>query len=452
MTDTPEEKYESMKHSIWGDPDDFERGGLVEKGEMTERDAELIQELCDAFDGNKLERTQHKKKKEDFERSKQKNKAKSTLWGWMYRLSRIARQQELTEMTADDINDLMEHGFHEGNVDGCNGMKKSTIRTYQFAVRIFYRYHSDLGVDPQHIAIYEDDGDAIDPDDMLTRDEIDRLTQACDHPRDQMLFHLLLYTGLRSNAARNLKIKDIDLDDGTYQLPDVEEGLKGADDRNGDRPLLLAEGSIRKWLGYHPESDDPDAYLITGKPRYGKAHPHDTVGHNCLRYTMNRLKERAEVDKPLHPHALRHNFVTICKRDYDLHNDTIKYLIGHTKDSRVMETTYSHLSGDDYVQEAREKAGLAEPEDRDTFTPKKCTNCGTKVDPGSKACFNCGAAFTPDAAQTRDKVDQSIYDGKAEAAREGNDEVEQGVDSAKKLIENDPELAAEVVEELMSDD
>lgn len=65
-------------------------------------------------------------------------------------------------MTADDVNDLMETGYHDGDVPSSRGMKKSTVRGYQFTLRVFFRYHDSLGVDPEHIAVYEDDGDVID--------------------------------------------------------------------------------------------------------------------------------------------------------------------------------------------------------------------------------------------------------------------------------------------------
>lgn len=44
--------------------------------------------------------------------------------------------------------------------------------------------------------------------------------------------------------------------------PEVD-GLKGASDRNGKRPLLGAKGTLQNWLEYHPAPDEPDTYLIT---------------------------------------------------------------------------------------------------------------------------------------------------------------------------------------------
>jgi len=443
MTDTPREKYESQQRRLWGND---ERTGHIEAGRVTEEEAERIQELCDAFDGEKLDRKHHLEKKEAFE--KDSDRSYSTLWGWMYRLARNSRDMKnidgpdtLLEADAEFINDLMER-YHAGDLPRCGGLSKGTIQTYQFSLRNFYRYHSDLGVDPQHIATYNNDADAsVDPDDMLTRDEIEQLKDAASHPMDKMVFELLLYTGLRDNAARTLRVKDIDLEQGVYQFnPTVDYGLKGADERNGKRPLLFAEGSVRNWINnYHPgrhRDDFEECYLITKKPQYNKVDPKNPVANHVMRYTLNKLREKVGVEKPMKPHAMRHNFVTICKRDYGMDNDTIKYLIGHAKDSRVMETTYSHLSDEDFLNNAQEAAGVREPEETSTLTPKKCS-CGATVEPTAKACPNCGMMFTPDAQGAQNRIKGDVRDTKEEAETL---EEHKKLNELEQLIDDNPEL------------
>lgn len=448
MTDTPEERYQAQKDRLWDEDD-----GHVESGRLTREEAERIEELCNAFDGERLDRQKHTEKKQSFD--KDADRSYSTLWGWMYRLARIGRDlkainkaDSLLEANVSDINDLME-AYYEGNVPKCSGLTKGTIQTYQFGLRMFYRYHSDLEVEPEHIAVYANDKDsAVDPDDMLTKEEIERLKDAASHPRDKMLFELLLYTGMRDNAVRTLRIKDIDLEDGSYRFnPEVDHGLKGADERNGRRPLLLAEGSLRQWINnYHPARDRDDfkeCYLVTGKPAYSKVTPKEPIANNTMRATLRKLKEETGIDKPLNPHAMRHNFVTICKRDYGLDNDTIKYLIGHSKDSKVMETTYSHLSDEDFMQEAETAFGLQEEDQHSTLTPKECA-CGAKVEPTAKACSNCGMMFTPDARAAQDTIDDMALDG----MREADDKAEaDAVEQFRDYLKSNPEEAVEILQE-----
>jgi integrase len=450
MAHTPQDKYDGTRKTLWEGHDGKHRTSERKVGNtVTEADAERIQELCDAFDEEKLDRSHHTEKKANFSRKRRKDRSYTTLQSWMYRLVRIAEDigsvtpaETLRDTMADDINELAEDGYYEGNAPSTDGMSKGTVQSYQNAARMFYRYHDDLGVNPEQIARYSKDEPSVDPKDMLIRDEIEALASAADGPRDKMIFHLLLYTGLRSTAARQLRIKDIDLDDGSYRLPSDLDGLKNADKRDGKRPLLLAEGSIRRWLRYHPCPDDPDAYLITAKPNSngnGYLDPYDPVSHGVLSHALTKMKERTDVEKPVYPHVLRHNFVTICKRDYELPDDTVKYLIGHAKDSRVMETTYSHLSGDKHTDRAEVAAGLKEPdEETSTLTPKVC-ECGTQNPPDSKACHNCGIMFTPDAKQAQKQVHQDI--GAAKALSE--DDVS---DEELEAIANNDALLAKLIE------
>jgi integrase len=455
MTDTPKQKYESKMERLWGRADNYESGGMVENGEVSQRDAERIEELCTAFHPDKLSRTKHTEKIQNFDSSKQSDRSFSTLWGWCYNLSRVARDidsvttaEDLTDAEADDINDMMESGYFEGNAPNTSGMKKTTVRIYQDSLRVFFRYHDELNVDPSNIARFTGKSEPINPNDMLNQEEVSRLTAAADHPRDLMIFHLLLYTGLRSNAARTLRVGDINLDEGTYQLNPNADGNKGANKRNGDRPLLLAEGAIRQWLNqYHPEPENPDAYLITAKSP-GKQTPSDTVGHNCLNYTLSKLKERAGVSKPLYPHALRHNFVTIAKSEWELPDDTVKFLIGHAKDSQVMETTYSHIKTERHVERAEVAAGTKdEPEhDDNTLTPIQCT-CGADNPPGSVSCANCGINFRADAREAQETIEESIHVTKGQTAAAGDEKAEDATDLARDLLD-DPEVKQAVMQEM----
>lgn len=455
MADTPKQKYERTRKTLWQGRTD-EGGDAPKVGNtVSERDGDRIQHLCDAFDEKSLDRAEHTEKKANLPRKRRGDRSYTTLQAWMYRLMRMSEDlsevtvaDDLCDATADDINELAKVGYYEGDASSTGGMTKGTVQSYQNAARMFYRYHDDLGIDAEKIARYSKDEPSVNPDDMLTRGEIDTLGQAADHPRDKMIFHLLLYTGLRSTAARQIQLKHLDLDDGTYMLPVDHDGLKNADKRDGKRPLLLAEGSIRQWLSYHPSPDDPEAYLITAKPNSngnGYMDPYDPVGHGVLSYTVKNLKERTEIEKPVYPHMLRHNFVTICKRDYELPNDTVKYLIGHAKDSRVMETTYSHLSGGEHAERAMVASGVKEAEEEpDTLTPKQCT-CGATNPPDAKACANCGIVFSPDARHAQETVREDI--------KESYKQTEPGSDTQEKLdtldeLLDDPEVKSALLEKL----
>lgn len=420
----------------------------AEVGDVAEADADAILELAAAYDdqdmtvplpssGEYAEDTKHKEP--------------NTLKYWTVYLKRVSERLDvpLTEASAEDVNGLMtamRSGEHPAVKD--DGLSNNSIRNYQGCVRRFYRYH-DFGPEPEDIIHIAGDETHVDDRDMLTPEEIDRIRNAADHPRDLAIFDLLLYTGQRNTAIRSLRIRDVDVQEGVYYLNDEAEGLKGADENGKKRPLLGAVGSVREWLRYHPAPDNPDAYLITGKPRYSDVDPEKMVSRNTINYALKGngtgegLKQKADIDKPLSAHKVRHNFVTIAKREHNLDDATIKRLIGHSPDSNVMETTYAHLSDEDYIRNAEVAFGLRSEDEKaeGSLSPEVCS-CGEPLPPSAKACPRCGTVYAPDAKA----VEYAADDAREEAADRGLDSDDPEERAAMKAIReavDDPVALAE---------
>ncbi|SIR95664.1 tyrosine-type recombinase/integrase [Natronorubrum daqingense] len=429
MGNSPREKLQARR-------DRFEK--LVKDGKIDEKTGDAIRELLNAYDENNVMVT---KPKGESHRTPQ------TLMAWLYRLIVFSQYRDLTEATADGINrDVqdMHSGKHPHVQD--KGLKKGTLRAYQAAVRRFYQYH-DFEVDPNDIPLFDKEETSVDPNDMLTKEEIHEARDAIDNPRDLLIYDLLIYTGQRREALRTLRIKDVDPQEGTFRLNPEVDGLKGAAERNGNRPLLAAKATVQDWINnYHPDASDPEHYLITARPGYSRPDPTTPVSGETIRKVMENIKKETDITKPMHPHAMRHNFVTVAKRDYDIPDDTIKYLIGHDADSTVMESTYAHLSGDDHVQRAEEAFGIREPEEQSSFTPDVCRVCNNPLEPSAKACSNCGTVYTPDAQQTQEQIGGDMKRSYAET-EPGDDETLDELDQLDELLEN-PEVKAALLEKL----
>jgi integrase len=411
----------------------------VEKGDVSEQDSDAILELCNAYDEQKF----NSPVPTDSTGQKEKHREPTTLALWCQRLRLAASDIELTDADVDGLNEYTEfllkekdHRYNSGK-----GLSRNSVRAYQDSFRRFYRYHDDLGVDPTEIATISRDDSKVDPTDMLTPDEIQAAREAADNPRDLATLDLLLYTGQRNMAIRSLRIRDIDLENGRYRLNDEMDGLKRADENGEWRPLLLAKASVQEWLKYHPYADDPDAYLLAPRPKYNEVDPTQMLARNAVSRVTNKIKERAQIDKPMHPHALRHNFVTLMKREYGLDDATIKYLIGHSQSSNVMETTYQHLDDEDHIQAAEEALGLRDPEEDSSLTPPVCPQCGEPLPGDAKAC-HCGLVITPDAQAVKRQVRDDQWEDKAEA--EGDEE--DALDKFKQLLDENPELIEELTE------
>lgn len=426
MGNTPRDKYERRRQTF---------KEAVEKGEIDQDTAEAIDELCNAYDENNVMVSCP---------SGESHRAPGTLMSWLYRLMIFAKENDLTNTSLmelkQDIQD-MHDGSHPAVKD--DGLTKGTLRAYQAALRKFYGYH-DFDIDPDEIPLFDKKDTSVDPNDMLTKREIQKARKAAGNPRDKLIFDLLLYTGQRREALRTLRIKDVNLQEGTFRLNPNVDGLKGANDRNGNRPLLGATATVRNWLEYHPDPDDSDHYLITARPGYSKPDPSTPVSGETIRKVMSNIKEESGISKPMHPHMMRHNFVTLCKREYQLPDDTVKYLIGHDAKSTVMESTYAHLSGDDHVERAEIGAGMREPEDESSLTPDFCRACGEPLGPSDKACSNCGMVYTPDAHSAQEQIEDDIFDGITEAET-NKDKV--AVKALRDYMKENPSAVAELLNE-----
>lgn len=414
----------------------------VENGKISEADGEAILRFEAAFDPENATETLPHDLYDSGRRTS--HKTPGTRGAWLERLRFIATELELTEVEADDINEYTTDKVQSGT------WVAKTAKSYEETLKKFYRYHTELGIQPREIVTHEPDRVKWGHRDMLDADERHALTvEAPSHPRDEAIVNLLMYTGMRNTALRMCRVKDIDLEEGVYYFNSEADGLKGIHNPRQPRPLLHAEAAVREWLQYHP-NPDPEAYLITSKPAYSKVDEFDPVSDKTIGYVMRELTKEAfevektsEFEKPTHPHMLRHNFVTICKRNWELPDETVKHLIGHAPNSTVMETTYSHLSGGDHIDRAQVGAGLKDESDieRNPDVPEVCRGCGNPLSPDAAACEKCGIRFR---ATVRDDVEDDMWEDKGEA--EGDEE--EAIDKLKRLLRENPEL----YDELKSDE
>ena len=433
MAQSKRERYESKRSHV---------RELAENGEIAQSDAEEILLWCDGYDGEKA--TQTPTDAGDDANRWGETRAPSTLRQWLQSVSDIARDLDgsIQEATADELNQVAQRMYEGEAVSVTKPLSKNSVRSRQNCLKKFLR-HLDNGVSPDDIAVFDKQSTVVDPEDMLTPDEFHALRQAPEHPRDKAILDLFLYTGQRNTAIRTLRIKDIDLEDSKYRLNKEADGLKGADLIGTWNPLLAAEGTVRDWLNHHPWGDDPDAYLLIENRDSVTRDPHSTISDD----TVNRvLREAAKTasreepgieNKPTHAHAMRHNFVTMCKRDYGLDDDVIKRLIRHKPESDVMNTTYAHLSDEDYMKKAEEAFGLREEEDNSPMTPEHCDVCNEPLPPNAKACSNCGVVFTPDARSAQDKLKADADEKKEEAE---DIDLLKAVDKIQRIQEENPEL------------
>ena len=166
---------------------------------------------------------------------------------------------------------------------------------------------------------------------ILSQEEVGHLIESADTPFHRTILMTLYGTGVRRAELAHLKVSDVD---SQRMVIHVQEG-KGRKDRDVTLSPYLLENlrehyrSLRRkpaiWLfpgGVWHTADDP----ITPK----------VVWHAC-----REAAQRAGIQKPLHPHTLRHCFAThSLENGTDLR--TIQIMLGH---SDLKETSvYLHVS------------------------------------------------------------------------------------------------------------
>lgn len=433
------------------DPDDrYERyrerlNTAVETGEITTADHERIITFVNAYDDKRFSVPTP---------SDDTSKAALTLRNYLMTLRVAARRirhldTTLTKATVSEVNRLMSMYATGTHPDvKSDGLVNGTVSTKQGILRKFYRYHDALGVDATAIQMVTQEPTKITADDILTRDQIHDLLNATLNDRDRAMVALFAYTGQRRRAIQTLRIKDVCIGPHNrwFRLNSTADGLKGA---SGKRPLLGARKPVSTWVNRHP-TGDPEDYLITPLPQFAPdkrlgRQLHDSVFNNQLQ----KISRRAGIDTKLTTHIFRHTFVTLAKREYGLDDAHIKRLIGHSDGSRVMETTYSHLTDEDSIHAIEEAAGIVDSEDQSPLTPPACPTCAEPLRDTDKACSNCGEVFTPDARSIRRQIEHDSQKTAYKISPDNNDQ-QDAVEQFTTFLRENPSVA-ELLDDQQSD-
>ena len=166
---------------------------------------------------------------------------------------------------------------------------------------------------------------------ILSQEEVAQLIDAASTPFHRTLLMTLYATGVRNAELTHLKVSDID----SARMVIHVQGGKGRRDRDVVLSPKLLDELRRHW---HRLRRKPGAWLFPGNQDHGSDQPIDTktVWHAC-----QQAAQRAELQKAVHPHTLRHCFAThLLEAGADLR--TIQILLGHAD---LKETTiYLHLS------------------------------------------------------------------------------------------------------------
>ena len=246
----------------------------------------------------------------------------------------------------------------------------------------------------------------LSPEDVLTKEDVKLLIDACDNARDQALIAVMYETACEPIEALNLNVKSV-----MFDQQGAVVALKG---NTGERRIRVVNSVsyLQVWLNIHPLKDNPEAPLWTtqrGKPT--------RLGYFGIHGLLKKLKKRSGLKKPLRPNFLRHASLTEWAKI--LPEQKLKVLAGWTPSSR-MAAVYIHLAGKDLDEDILKAHGIEvekKPQQiMETLRPRVCPRCGHESPATYLWCGRCGLKLDVELNETKRLERDRFLDWFAEEA------------------------------------
>lgn len=148
----------------------------------------------------------------------------------------------------------------------------------------------------------------------MTEEEIELLRQACKTDREKALVEFLISTGCRLSEVVSINVESINW----YEMSVFVIG-KG----NKERKVYFstkAKVLLKKYL--QTRKGDSPALFASIRAPYGR------IGGRAIEKEVNKIKERAGLDKSVYPHLFRHSFAT-HKLNSGMPLTVLQQLMGH---------------------------------------------------------------------------------------------------------------------------
>lgn len=264
----------------------------------------------------------------------EKRRSNNTLESYLRDIDQFLKHlggKKLQEVTPGDIRSYIKELVSVGQVTAATQNRKiATLRTFfgRFMVREGY-----IEMSPTSLIDSAEVPESI--PEPVSLNDIEKLINAADSLRDELMIELLYATGARRFEIAKMKFSDINMD--TKQVKIIGKKAKTRFVPIHELALEL----VSKW-----REQNKGEYIFPGR---------DGVGHISNRRVneiVAGLRKKAGLDdKNITPHKLRHSF---CSHLWEEGGDilTIKDLAGHAKtDTTLVYTKTSQKRNyDEYTQ------------------------------------------------------------------------------------------------------
>jgi integrase len=167
-------------------------------------------------------------------------------------------------------------------------------------LRIFYRWlrqTEDYPPEVKWVKITLKKNNNKLPEEILTKEEVEKLANAADNTRDRAFILTLYESGCRIGELLPIRIKHIQFDE--YGIILIMNG------KTGSRRVRIIEHAkdLTNWLDIHPLKNDPEAFVwITT----GNRNRYELLGYNSIRFIIEKVAKTAGITKRVNPHSFRH--------------------------------------------------------------------------------------------------------------------------------------------------
>ena len=160
---------------------------------------------------------------------------------------------------------------------------------------------------------------------ILTKEEVKSLIQATKSLKSRLIVKCLYSTGLRVSELVNLRLKDLSID--------RKEGWVRKGKGSKDRFFKISDLLLEDLNKYILTLDDKEQFLFPGKNK--------TLTSRNVQKIIERSARKANLQKKVSPHKLRHSFAThLLDQGTDIR--IIQELLGHADLSTTQ--IYTHVS------------------------------------------------------------------------------------------------------------
>lgn len=284
-------------------------------------------------------------------------------------LESIGKNKPLDTCTESDLKDII------GNLK----VTEKTANLYKVYIKNYFRWRKEPEkVDWIKIRKVKT---TIREDDLLTPDEIKKMFESSQNPRDSALISILSESACRISEAVNLNINDLSPTDYGFKMR-IRDGKTGG----RDIALISSVPHLKKWLNIHPLRNNTDAPLFIN---LGTRNHHERVSRYGSRKVIRIIAKNAGIGRRVYPHLFRHTTLTNLASD-GMQESILRKLAGWTGSSDMPEV-YIHVGNKDVerAQLARHGKAVAQKHLSENPLSKECPVCHKDIPIESQYCENC---------------------------------------------------------------